>query len=769
MPKPAFSRLPLFLCALLIALSLVAPEGLRAAGDEGKPPLARVPGRPKVGLVLSGGGARGAAHIGVLKVLEELRVPVDIVAGTSMGSLVGGIYASGMSPEEMERQIGAIDWVDIFNDNPPRQEIPWSQKQDNYKNLTGLDLGLRQGSLRVPIGTTAGYKFEFKLTEMVGLGAGRESSLHFDNLPIPYRAAATDLESGELKVFDRGSLVKAMRASMSVPAMVAPVEIDGRLYVDGMLVRNLPVDVARKAGAEIIIAVDVGTPPLRREQLTSVAAVALQSINLMSDQNVKVSIAELKEGDILIRPELGAISTADFPKVLETIPIGVKAARSVEDRLRKLSVSEADYRTWQASRAERRIPEVEIGDVRVAKTTKRVNPEVIEDELRDQPGKIESTLAGEKHGEFNLEVLHRNLMTLYGRGDFGSVDYTLGEGPGARTVKVEGIEKPWGPNYFKLGLGYASDLSGTQRLNLGFMYRMTWLNSLGAEWRTDAQLGYTDRVHTEFLQPLAFRVGAFVAPYLDWQKATTPFYRDDNWIGEYDVETLRGGLDAGVQGKLGEIRLGYFLGKLRTRDEFGLISARNYDLRQAGITGRAVLDQLDDLDFPTAGYAAAARFYVFKEDLGSEDEYNKYDLTPVKPFSYERHALTASISYGDSPDSYMPVYDLFKQGGFLHFSGYNFDQLIGQEYILAKLVYTYRYASLPAPLGKGLYVGGSFEVGDVRNRFELTTRNAPITTSGTLFCGSLFFAADTVLGPFHLGWGVAENGPNTFYIMLGRP
>ena len=238
-----------------------------------------------------------------------------------MGSLVGGIYASGMSPDEMEKRIKAIDWEDIFRDNPAREDIPWRQKRDVYEGLYTLELGFRDGKLLLPLGTTSGYKFEFLITDFVGLQEGR-AARSFDTLPIPYRAVAMDLENGDMKVFDQGVLAKAMRASMSIPAAFAPVEIGGRLYVDGGMVRNLPVDVARSAGCEIIIAVNLGTPPLRRDQITSPASVGLQAINLMTEQNVKASLGELTEKDILINliPGLGDFSSSDFVKAMAYRP-----------------------------------------------------------------------------------------------------------------------------------------------------------------------------------------------------------------------------------------------------------------------------------------------------------------------------------------------------------------------------------------------------------------------------------------------------------------
>ena len=752
---------------ILCIFSPVMLNAAQAAEEKPKTELYRIDGRPKVGLVLSGGGARGVAHVGVLKVLEELHVPVDFIAGTSMGSLVGGLYAAGMSPTEMEERIQAIDWESIFTDNPARQDIPWRRKQDDFTSLFGLELGVRDGKVLLPMGTTAGYKFEFLLTEFVGLEAGRVER-SFDSLPVPYRAVAMDLESGAMKVFDQGTIVKAMRASMSIPAAFAPVEIDGRLYVDGGMVRNLPVDVARKAGCDIIIAVNLGTPPLRRDQITGPATVALQAVNLMTEQNVKASLGELTERDILIDliPGLGDFSSSDFTGSMKTVPIGIEAARMLEEKLRKLSVGEKAYADWQASRAARKPGEVNLVDIRVADTMKRVNPDVIEAEIKQKPTMIETRLEERRGEQTELQTLHRSLTTVYGRGDFERLDYRLAGERERRSLVVEGIEKSWGPNYLRFGLGYASDFDEEQRFNISVMHRMTWLNSLGAEWRNDLTMGYVNQFHTEFYQPFTRRVGVFAAPWLDLKRAPINYYIEDDWVGEYKVTTLRGGLDLGVQGKLGELRLGYFYGKLKTDARFGVLSAGtslvpDFDLWQGGWMGRLVIDQLDNVNFPREGFLLGGTFFVTDPNFGGDDDYNKVDLTFQKPLNLDRHTLALGLFYGDSPESRLPLYDLFKQGGFLHFSGYLLDQLVGDHYYMGRLVYTYRLANLPSALGGGVHLGGSFEAGEVGNNFD------PTTASGTLYCGSVFFGAETILGPFYVAYGRAADGSDAIYVMLG--
>jgi NTE family protein len=722
-----------------------------------------------VGLVLSGGGARGVAHVGVLKVLQELRIPVDFIAGTSMGSLVGGIYAAGMSPAEMEKRIGAIDWAAVFRDNPERKDIPWRQKRDDFTSLFGLELGLRDGKLLVPLGTVAGYKFEFLMTDFVGLEAGRTPK-DFDHLPIPYRAVAMDLKNGDMRVFDRGYLVKAMRASMSIPAAFAPVQIDGNFYVDGGMVRNLPVDVARKAGCEIVIAVNLGTPPLRLDQITSSVSVALQAINLMTEQNVKSSLGELTAKDILILPKLGEFSSSDFTNAMATVPIGVAAAREVEDRLRALSVSETEYRAWQQSRAARKPGEVKIDDIQVAHNLKRVNPDVITAEIKQKPTKLESRLSEMGGEQTDLQNLHRNLETVFGRGDFERVDYRLKEDPGDKKIIVDGIEKSWGPNYLKFGLGYAGDFSTQQRFNVSMLHRMTWLNSLGAEWRNDVRLGYDNEFHTEFYQPFTHRMGIFIAPWLDVRQERIAYYYGSDVLGTSKVTTYRGGLDLGVQGRLGEMRVGFFQGRLNTDPQFGALSAINgisvsdYNLRQGGWMGRFAIDQLNSTSFPREGLLLAGKFFITNEAFGADDKYNKYEMIFQKPFNIDRHTLTLGLFYADSPDSKLPSYDLFQMGGFQRFSGYFIDQITGDSYSLGRLVYNYRFTELPSALGGGVYLGGSLEAGRVGNRFD------PTTAAGTLYCGSIFFGADTIMGPLYLAYGRAGDGSGTFYVMLGmRP
>jgi NTE family protein len=282
------------LAGLLLSTLVSAPFAAQASNNTDI-----IPSRPEVALVLSGGGAKGLAHIGVLKVLEELHVPVDCVIGTSMGALVGGIYAAGVEPETMQKIIAETDIAELFNDNPPRSEISYQIKKDDYRPLFDLNMGFNNFELELPYGASAGYRFELFLKEFIGLGSSI-STLDFDDLPTPYRGTATDLETGDLKVFNQGDLARVMRASMSLPAVVAPTVIDDHIYVDGGLIRNLPIDIGRQTCGEVIIAVNLGTTPKSRDEIKNILDVASQAVILLTEQNVNASLEELSDKDILI-------------------------------------------------------------------------------------------------------------------------------------------------------------------------------------------------------------------------------------------------------------------------------------------------------------------------------------------------------------------------------------------------------------------------------------------------------------------------------------
>ena len=321
---------------------VMTPFGSPLLAAAGQCVKSEVTDRPKIGLVLGGGGARGYAHVGVLKKLEEMRIPYDYIAGTSMGSIVGGFVATGMEHEELAQVVRDADWDDLFKDQTSREDLPFRRKADDDLGLFGPKLGIGKDSSLLPRGMVSGQKVIFMFESVA---SQRVNTTNFDLLPIKFRAIATDIVTGDMVVIDDGELSMAMRASMAVPAFFDPVRRNDALLVDGGLVRNLPVDVAREMGADVVIAVDVGTKLMGKEEISNVLSIVSQMTGLLTVQNTNIQIESLRENDVLIVPDIGEkISSADFSKLDEAIPLGYAATEAVQDQLRQYSLSESDYR-----------------------------------------------------------------------------------------------------------------------------------------------------------------------------------------------------------------------------------------------------------------------------------------------------------------------------------------------------------------------------------------------------------------------------------------
>ena len=707
--------------------------------------------RPKIGLVLSGGGARGVAHVGVLKVLEELRIPVDYIVGTSMGSIVAGAYSTGLSAQEMQRLIEAVRWDRVLSDQPPRPERSVRSKRVDRLNIYGAELGLRDGKFVFPAGAIVGHQLELFLGSLVG---GAVDLRSFDELPIPYRAIATDVETGGMVVLDRGNLAVAMRASMSVPGAFAPQDIDGKLLVDGGLVRNLPIDVARQLGAEVIIAVNLGTPLLKREELGSVFGVTAQMINILTEQNVQASLAQLRPEDVLILPELGDFSASDFAHATDTIPIGERAARKVADQLRRYSMSEKEYaalRARQLALSHGATPQVD--EVRIDTAgLRRVNPEVVKAQIK--------TKSGDRPDQ---KALLEDVQALYVTDDFQAIHYKFEERDGKRVLVVEPVEKSWGPNYLRLGLNLGTDFKGDTTFTIGIDHRATWLNSRGLEWRNDIYLGQRTGWVSELYQPLDLARVWFVAPMVWIDQQTFDLFVDDRAVARYTVRQAQAGLQVGRRfGNAAELRLGYAYGKVHAQPNIGISEFPDVNVTAGALTANFVLDRLDNWAFPSAGWYASADYRYYAQALGADNEYQKGLFDVGYAFGFGRHSFLTAVRYGSRFGTTLPAYDSFQLGGLFLLSGFQEAQLLGTESELGRLIYHYRLSEGGGRFATAYYVGGSLEAGNVSNRL-----NGP-PQSGLIVASSLFIGADTLLGPLYFAAGYAEGGHYAFYLYLGR-
>ena len=705
--------------------------------------------RPKICVVLSGGGARGAAHIGVLEVLEEMRVPIDCIVGTSMGALVGGAYASGMTLPEMKSLIAGVSTQTLITERPPRQDQSTRRKMDDRSLLSGLEIGVTEDlELKLPKGIITGVGLETILRRIARVQGYRK----FDELAIPFRAIATDLVDGSAVVFSEGELPNVMRASMSVPGLIAPAEIGGRLLVDGGLTDNLPVDVARQMGADVVIAVNLGTPLMTREEIKSLLGVTSQMMNILTEQNVRASLAALQPTDVLVEPALGDFSFADFDHMPKTVPIGAAAARKRASALAALAVSSDVYAAWHERLANVPPPDTRpVAEIRF-EGLHRVNADTLRAMLQTKPD-----------APLDQDALDRDIRRLFGTGDFEHVNYRFLEEAGRRVLDIDAVEKSWGPNYVRFGLGLGTDFRGDSFFNLAASYRRTWINDLGAEWRTDAQIGRATRLATELYQPLRPQHDFFVAPRGEIERRTFDVFEGSQRIARYNIRSAEAAIDVGADlGRYGEARIGVLSGALRATLETGPESLEPPGrVQQGAVTARFVYDQLDNANFPHFGNAASVHLFSSNKVLGADDTYTKWDANWIGAYSFGPHTLQGAVKVGGALSGTLPRYDLFQWGGLLQQSGYPTGALVGGQLTFGRLVYIYKLRE--RQLFEGLYAGGSLELG--RMDQPLVPNNAP----GLLKSIGLFFGVDTVLGPLYLGYGFAADGNRSAYLFLGRP
>ena len=456
--------------------------------------------RPRIGLVLGGGGAKGAAHVGVLGVLDELRIPVDCIIGTSMGALVGGTYASGMSADELETAIRAISWQEAIGRRSLRAQVPMRRKLTGNTYSNSLEFGVRDGRLIAPSGLINTQNVDLTIQYLVGRSRGIAD---FDRLPIPFRAVATDMQNGEMVVLDRGDLALAMRASMAVPGAFSPVSIDGRILGDGGLTRNVPVDIARQTCADVVIAVAVPNPLPTAAELRSPLTLMARTLDVLIGANERQQLETLGPDDVKIVIEMGDIGSASFDRVSDAIPLGRAAALAHRDALARYAVSEAEYLAWRESASRPGREKVTLAAVNL-NGLERANPEFIQQTLGLQAGDV-----------VDARQIANRATAVFGLSDFERVAYTLSGDPTQPTLDLHLQEKSWGPHIMRFDLGLHIGTDANTAFTIGGDYLQTWINDLGGEFRGSLHLGRTSGLATSFYQPLDAAHRWFVEPGLD--------------------------------------------------------------------------------------------------------------------------------------------------------------------------------------------------------------------------------------------------------------
>ena len=603
--------------------------------------------------------------------------------------------------------------------------------------------------LALPKGVIAGVSIEsfFRVLATPAFGI-----TDFGKLPIPFRAMATDIETGESIVLDRGSVAQAMRASMSVPGAIAPVEIDGRLLVDGGIANNLPINEARKLCADVVIAVNISTPPLKRQEITSALSVAAQLVNFLGKQTVDEQLKSLGPKDVLIAPDLGDISAATFDRSADAVRIGEQATRAMADSLKRYSLPPEQYAALRATQVSERKELGTVAEIRV-EGLERTNPEVLRELVESKPGE-----------PLSEEILGADLRRIYGTGAFESISYRISGDSGPRAMIIEPREKTWGPDYLRFGLGLASDFQGDNQFNLLVQYRKTWLNRLGGEWMTEAQIGQNTHLYSEFYQPVDETGRWFVAPYGKIGQQTRGVFAGDDKVADY----LVGSAHVGRRRRCGARHLGTVA---RGSDVVARRCAGGHrfscpavDQADHGRAAGAAVRRPDRQCLLPDAWLCGGRLGLRRDDVARiGTQLPAARRVRSRRQTWGPHTLQLAVSGGTDLGSDMPAYESFTLGGPLRLSAYRVNQFAGREYAFGRLMYYKRIVALPDILGSGVFAGASAEVGQIKDRFD------GLPSPGTLWSGSVFLGADTFVGPAYLGVGFGADGNWSLYMLLGAP
>jgi NTE family protein len=700
-----------------------------------------------VGLGLGGGGARGAAHVGVLKKLEELRIPVHCVAGTSMGGLVAGAFSARLSADEMQTALAQADWRDMFNDSASFADIPSRQQSLLRTYIPGTESGLKNGSLQFPSAALGGQKIKFFIDRLIGANIAPQT---IQGQSIPLALITTDIVTGQRRAYREGSLATVMRATMSVPGLMAPVSYQGQTLVDGGLVDNVPIrEVHDLCSPDVIIAVNVGSPLLKREDIeASPLSVAVQMVNILTEQNVAQSLTLLKPNiDIYLTPDLDGISAGDFEKNAETVKRGYQAALAAEVRLKALSVSPEMYAAWQQKTARSAAPANPIDGIEVV----NLSPEKALQFAKRISQKTGETL--------QTKTLEEDLLYLHGDGRHSNLEYQLLNDRDKNILRLVPTEKAWGPNFLRAGVNFSWEKEGDAKYNLRLAYQLTELNAKGGEILFSGQVGSENRLGVNFYQPLESTQRWFVEVADIYSNQDINLYQNNKVQAQYDssFNELSGALGYNIN-RYGSLRMGASHTNQSTELRIGPSNA----LPGAGSTSTDAvflqlrLDRMNRLYFPTSGWNAQIKF-------SDTAEYSRLDGQTSAATSLGQYVFTGKLAYTGSPQGALPLNNAAFLGGPNNLGGLATRQLIGDNM---------RYASgriekivSQMPLG----IRGDLRVGVALEGANMGTRYSEVQSQDTVKSGSLYVGGETALGPIYLGVSKAVSYSPRVFMFIGTP
>jgi NTE family protein len=719
-----------------------------AAPKTATPPAFTANGRPRIGLVLGGGGAKGFAHIGVIAELERRHIPIDAIAGTSMGAVVGSMYATGNDANEINAIARGIDWQTIFSDELKRSDLSFRRKREVRDILLDFRLRVEDGRPVLPTGVLGSHRLFGTVQQLLAPWRATEN---FDNLPIPFRAVAADISNGKTVVMDDGDLSTAVFASMSIPAAFPPAERQGLLLVDGGIADNLPVDVARQMGVDVVIVVDVGEPPASADRLKSALSVINQMQLLLGYDAIRRQRESLSGRDVLIEPDITGIGVASFDQLNLGIERGRTAAAKAAEKLAGLTVDDAQWARYLAERQARSHPvPLRIDRVEIVNGSNKIPTATLDAMITTRPGDL---LVG--------DTMKRDVDRIFALDEFNRVDYRIDLTPQGNTLIVNAAGVRGATKYWQTGLLLASNFGKQASFDLALAFTDRNFLNTGAEWRGFARVGNDLRLDVSLFKPFG---QYFVEPTATFERYSRLFTQTGSTRGvdAFQVSRLNTGVDAGkIFANWGELRAGFRIGGVNPNSatsEAGNLNGWNTDTDwRVGFT----VDTLDSLIFPQRGWFAQIQYIDHVTALGGNFTRNNLIINVQKPISVGRATMLLGGRLGLTADINQDFFGDFQLGGFLNLSGYTRSALVGQQLMFGRAVGYYRISDKSPILDLPIYVGGSFEAGNVWER------RSEISLGSLRTAASAFIAVETPIGPVIFAYGRSDS-LGSIYLSIGR-
>jgi len=720
--------------------------------------------RPKIGLALSGGGAKGSAHIAVIELLEANNIPVDYIAGTSIGAYVGGLYALGYTAEEIKQIMFSADFESGFTDTIPRDKLPYRRKRQLDRFNVGLELGYHDGEILFPWGVLYGQSMSAVYRRSVGNIPSFDS---FDDLAIPFHALATDLTTSQAVVLDHGDLIQAMKASATVPGALIPTRIDGRILVDGGMSENLPIREVVYMGADIVIAVDISDSLKTRDEIKNAISVFDQISNFLTIHNVEADKMLLDDDDFYIRPDVDNIGTADFANMNKAYDAGKVAAEKQLERLRKLSLSSADYLQYTRQKSDRL-------NALIKEDQRPVVKIVLENESSYNEHFLRHTLGLQTDVPITAEELLAALDRVYSLDAFETVYGAFENQDVGRVLVVHVVEKSWWPDYFEVGLGWEDDFTEDSVIDLDFAFTVGDISDNNGEWRNELGIGTNKSFRSELYLPLDSIQQYYQSIVYRYRLEDLDEFNDDQLTSSLEYSSHR--LDYAFGYKLGNQGV-IEAGVTFERGNFSNDDPKQDDLdyQSPGVFLSFGWDSLDRISFPSRGSRLQMSVTLRNEDLsgGGEASVNQelgepyystqYQLEWKSAFSLGNNGLIAEANLTALDSEVDSSVYFVRLGGFLNLSGYNRDSLIGNQSAFGALQYQYDLGrSLFGLTNFPIYFGASVEAGNVWSASETIDYRELITA------GSVYLSTDSKLGPIAIAYGYAEGDHTAIYFYLGK-